>query len=45
LTSDRIKIEADPRCADVVTDDELKTLILNTLVALDSRATKKEMDA
>jgi len=35
LTSDRIKIEADPRCADVVTDDELKTLVLNTLAALD----------
>jgi len=35
LTGDRIKIEADPRCVDVVTDDELKTLILNTLAALD----------
>jgi superfamily II DNA or RNA helicase len=38
LTSDRIKIEADPRCTDVVTDDELKTLILNTLAALDPRS-------
>jgi superfamily II DNA or RNA helicase len=35
LASDRVRVEADPRCADVVTDDELRALVLNTLAALD----------
>lgn len=38
LTQDRIKLEHDPRCDDVVTAGQLEALVLHTLAAMDPRS-------
>ena len=44
LTRDRIQLEADPRCRDYLTDEELRGLILSTLSALDPRSYEERGD-